>query len=91
MYYVDCEETPEVIIIATGSEVELAVEAAKSEALEDRQVRVVSMPSTTTFRSAISRNTVNRVLLPADVKARDCSRGFSQCWLVQIYWNGWIW
>jgi transketolase len=37
------EGTPELIIIATGSEVEIALEAAQQ--LTDRNVRVVSMPS----------------------------------------------
>ncbi|MCP4767432.1 MAG: transketolase [Gammaproteobacteria bacterium] len=45
----DCEGTPDVIIIATGSEVELAVAACESEALEDTNIRLVSMPSTTQF------------------------------------------
>ncbi len=45
----DCEGEPEVIIIATGSEVELAVAALEAEALEDEKIRVVSMPSTTVF------------------------------------------
>ncbi len=45
----DCEGEPEVIIIATGSEVELAMAACRSEALEDKKLRVVSMPSTTLF------------------------------------------
>ncbi len=45
----DCEGTPDVIIIATGSEVELAVAACESEALEGTNIRLVSMPSTTQF------------------------------------------
>jgi transketolase len=45
----DCEGTPDVIIIATGSEVELAVSACESEALEGTNIRLVSMPSTTQF------------------------------------------
>ena len=45
----DCEGTPDAIIISTGSEVELAVGAAESEALADKNIRVVSMPSTTVF------------------------------------------
>jgi transketolase len=45
----DCEGTPDVIIIATGSEVELAVAACEAEALEDTSIRLVSMPSTTRF------------------------------------------
>jgi transketolase len=43
----DCEGTPDAIIIATGSEVDLAVKAA--EAMGDRAIRVVSMPSTDIF------------------------------------------
>ena len=45
----DCEGMPEAILIATGSEVELAVAAVESEALEGRRIRVVSMPSTSVF------------------------------------------
>jgi transketolase len=64
----DCEGTPDVIIIATGSEVELAVAAFGSEALEDQKIRVVSMPSTTQFdrQSQDYRDSV----LPPEVKAR---------------------
>ena len=62
----DCDGTPEVIIIATGSEVALAVGAA--DALADKKIRVVSMPSTTVFdaQDAAYKESV----LPASVKAR---------------------
>ena len=43
----DCDGEPEAIVIATGSEVEIAVDAA--EALAHRRIRVVSMPSTDRF------------------------------------------
>ncbi|WP_018276858.1 transketolase [Teredinibacter turnerae] len=46
---VDCDGTPDVIFIATGSEVELAVGAAAKLADEGKKARVVSMPSTSTF------------------------------------------
>ncbi len=45
----DADGEPEVIIIATGSEVSLAVEAAKVMTEKGRRVRVVSMPSTDVF------------------------------------------
>ena len=45
----DCEGEPEAIIIATGSEVDLAVKAAEALAGKGRKVRVVSMPSTDVF------------------------------------------
>jgi transketolase len=64
----DCEGRPDVIIIATGSEVELAVAAFGSEALEDQKIRVVSMPSTTQFdrQPQDYRDSV----LPPEVRAR---------------------
>jgi transketolase len=62
----DCDGTPEAIIIATGSEVGLAMGAA--EQLGGRKIRVVSMPSTTEFdrQDADYRESV----LPAAVTAR---------------------
>src|SRR5690606_26678280 len=40
----DCEGTPDAILIATGSELSLAVNAAGALAKAGRKVRVVSMP-----------------------------------------------
>ncbi|WP_278368979.1 transketolase [Pseudoalteromonas lipolytica] len=48
---VDSEQTAELILIATGSEVELAVNAAAELTAQGKQVRVVSMPSTNQFDS----------------------------------------
>ena len=64
----DCEGTPDVIIIATGSEVELAVAAYEADELENENVRVVSMPSTEVFdkQSQEYRDSV----LPPGVSAR---------------------
>ncbi len=45
----DCDGTPELILIATGSEVGIAMEAAAKLKDQGRQVRVVSMPSTDVF------------------------------------------
>jgi len=45
----DCEGTPEVILIATGSEVQLAVSAAEALAGKGRKARVVSMPCAELF------------------------------------------
>jgi transketolase len=62
----DCEGAPEVILIATGSEVALAMSAA--EALAERAVRVVSMPCAEVFEAqdAAYRESV----LPSDCVAR---------------------
>ena len=45
----DCEGTPDAILIATGSEVGLAVEAARLLQQKGQRVRVVSMPCTSVF------------------------------------------
>jgi transketolase len=46
---IDTEGTPEAIVIATGSEVGIASEAVRKLAAAGRRIRLVSMPSTTTF------------------------------------------
>ncbi|RBO86376.1 transketolase [Marinomonas aquiplantarum] len=45
----DCTGTPELILIATGSEVGLAMSSAEALTAKGKKVRVVSMPSTSTF------------------------------------------
>jgi len=62
----DCKGTPDAIIIATGSEVGLAMDAAN--ALKGKNIRVVSMPSAEIFdtQDDAYRNSV----LPPEVKAR---------------------
>jgi transketolase len=64
----DCAGTPEVILIATGSEVALAVEAAAALEQGGRRVRVVSMPSTNVFdaQDEVYRESV----LPSSVERR---------------------
>jgi transketolase len=62
----DCDGTPDVIIIATGSEVSLATGAA--DQLSGKKVRVVSMPSTTAFDA--QDDAYRESVLPAAVRAR---------------------
>ncbi|QFU00304.1 Transketolase 1 [Halomonas sp. THAF5a] len=64
----DCAGTPELILIATGSEVGLAMDAAARLEAQGRAVRVVSMPSTDAFdrQDAAYRQQV----LPAEVGLR---------------------
>ena len=45
----DCEGMPELILMATGSEVQLAVDAQKVLTAKGKKVRVVSMPCTELF------------------------------------------
>lgn len=64
----DCERTPEAIIIATGSEVHPAVGAAKQLTAQGRKIRVVSLPSVNVFehQDAVYRESV----LPSTVIKR---------------------
>ena len=71
---VDCEGPPDAVLIATGSEVALAVEAAQALAARGRRVRVVSMPCTSLFdaqpadyRAAVLPAGVPRVAVEAGV------------------------
>jgi transketolase len=64
----DCDGPPDAIIIATGSEVELAMAASKTEVLEEVNIRVVSMPSTTQFDRQTKE--YRESVLPPGVKAR---------------------
>ncbi len=64
----DCEGTPEAIVIASGSEVEMALQGAKDLAAAGRKIRVVSMPSLDVFLSQ-DREYQDQVL-PPEVKYR---------------------
>ncbi|ATJ84470.1 transketolase [Halomonas beimenensis] len=64
----DCEGTPELILIATGSEVGLAMDAAAALTESGRRVRVVSMPSTDTFDAQDAA--YRQAVLPAEVGNR---------------------
>jgi transketolase len=64
----DCEGTPEVILIATGSEVSIAVEAAGQLQQNGKRVRVVSMPSTNVFQA--QDETYREQVLPRAVEVR---------------------
>ncbi|WP_320819016.1 transketolase [Thalassolituus sp.] len=62
----DCAGTPDAIIMATGSEVQLAVEAA--EKLTGKNIRVVSMPCAELFSAQDAA--YREAVLPAAVSAR---------------------
>ncbi len=64
----DCEGEPEAIIIATGSEVPLAVKAQEALAAEGKKVRVVSMPCTNIFD--VQDAAYKEQVLPLAVSAR---------------------
>ena len=64
----DCEGTPEVILIASGSEVELAVKAKAELEAEGTKVRVVSMPCMELFEEQSAE--YREAVLPKAVRKR---------------------
>ncbi|TFZ55116.1 transketolase [Photobacterium damselae] len=83
----DCDGKPELILIATGSEVELATEAYALLTAEGRKVRVVSMPATDVFdkQDAAYRESV----LPSDVTARIAvEAGIADFWYKYVGFDG---
>ncbi|PHM35835.1 transketolase [Xenorhabdus innexi] len=83
----DCAGQPELILIATGSEVELAVKAADQLSAEGRKIRVVSMPSTDAFDKQDSA--YREAVLPAAVSARVAvEAGIADYWFKYVGING---
>lgn len=83
----DSDAAPEVILIATGSEVQLAVEAADKLREQGKAVRVVSMPSTDVFdrQSKDYRESV----LPSSVTKRVAVEALSKdSWYKYVGLNG---
>ncbi len=83
----DCDGTPEVILIATGSEVALAVEASESLAAAGTAVRVVSMPSTDLFDAQTAQ--YKESVLPSKVTKRVAlEAGISDYWYKYVGLQG---
>ncbi|WP_318454333.1 transketolase [Photobacterium leiognathi subsp. mandapamensis] len=83
----DCEGKPELILIATGSEVGIAAEAYAQLTAEGRKVRLVSMPATDLFdkQDAAYRESV----LPSDVTARVAvEAGIADYWYKYVGFDG---
>ena len=83
----DSEGAPEVILIATGSEVEITLGAAEKLTRAGHKVRVVSMPSTDLFdkQDAAYRESV----LPSTVTARVAvEAGIADYWYKYVGLNG---
>ncbi|WWP01364.1 MAG: transketolase [Candidatus Dasytiphilus stammeri] len=82
-----CIEQPDIIIIATGSEVDLAVSAYLKLSVEGYNVRIVSMPSPDVFdlQDEIYRETV----LPKTVNTRIAiEAGMAEFWYKYVGLNG---
>lgn len=81
----DCQGEPELIIIATGSEVDLAVQA--KAALTDHKVRVVSMPSSDVFEQ--QSHAYKQSVLPDNVSKRMAiEAGQGDFWYKYVGLNG---
>lgn len=83
----DCDGTPELIFIATGSEIALVQEAADKLIEKGTKVRVVSMPSTDVFdrQSAEYKQSV----LPLEVTARVAvEAGIADYWYKYVGLDG---
>ncbi|TCT17923.1 transketolase [Bibersteinia trehalosi] len=83
----DCAGTPDLIFIATGSEVELAVKAAEQLTAEGKAVRVVSMPSTNLFDA--QDEDYRESVLPSSVTKRVAiEAGIADFWYKYVGFGG---
>ncbi|WP_217526363.1 transketolase [Vibrio cholerae] len=83
----DCAGQPELLLIATGSEVELAVAAYEQLSAEGKAVRVVSMPSTDAFDKQDA--SYREAVLPAAVTKRIAiEAGIADFWYKYVGFGG---
>ena len=84
---VDCQGTPELMLIATGSEVGLAVAAATELSARGRRVRVVSMPCADVFDAQAPE--WREAVLPSACRARlAIEAGATQSWYRYVGLDG---
>lgn len=84
---VDCDGQPQLILIATGSEVGLAVESAAVLTEQGVKVRVVSMPATDVFDA--QEAAYKESVLPSNVTARVAvEAGIADYWYKYVGLNG---
>lgn len=83
----DCAGQPDVILIATGSEVGITVEAYNQLTAEGKKVRVVSMPATEVFDK--QDGAYREAVLPSAVTARVAvEAGIADFWCKYVGLNG---
>ncbi|TEW51987.1 transketolase [Psychromonas algicola] len=84
---IDSATTPEIILIATGSEVELAVQAAAELTASGKAIRVVSIPCTEQFE--LQSTEYKESVLPAAVTKRVAiEAGIADYWYKYVGLNG---
>ena len=75
----DCDGMPDIILIATGSEVAITMDASKILTKEGINVRVVSMPCTNLFDQ--QNKAYTQSVLPAECGCRlAIEAGVTECW-----------
>ncbi|QJC35618.1 transketolase [Enterobacteriaceae endosymbiont of Donacia sparganii] len=84
----DCiDKNPQIILIASGSEVSLAVEVYKKLSISKYKIRVVSMPSTDTFDKQTKE--YKNYILPINIKCRIAiEAGSKDFWYKYVGLNG---
>ena len=83
----DTDGQPDAIVIATGSEVGLAMDAAQVLAEKGKKVRVVSMPSTDAFEA--QDDAYKESVLPSAVRARVAvEAGVTDGWIKYVGLDG---
>ncbi len=82
----DCAGAPNVVLIATGSEVELAMKAQEALKADGVNARVVSMPSTNVFDK--QDGAYKASVLPAGVKRVAIEAGVTDAWWKYVGLDG---
>jgi len=83
----DCDGQPQIILIATGSEIGLTVESAQVLTAQGVKVRVVSIPATDVFESQDAA--YKESVLPSAVTARVAiEAGIADYWYKYVGLNG---
>jgi transketolase len=86
-YILSCDGEPEVILIATGSEVQLIQDSATELRAQGKKVRVVSMPCTDAFEDQSAE--YKESVLPASVSRRVAvEAGIADYWYKYVGLNG---
>jgi len=83
----DCKGTPDVILMASGSELYLAVEAGETLTAAGKKVRVVSMPCMDLFAQQDAKY-IDEVLPPAVTNRVAIEAGIQMCWDRWLGLNG---
>ncbi len=84
---INCQGKPDAIILATGSEVDLAVNAAKQLNSMGKNIRVVSIPSTDVFNA--QDDAYKELVLPHDCDKRVAvEAGVTDYWRAYVGLNG---